>query len=661
MNIYRGRNRTEVYLASILYDSIEDQDINSIIKLLTEKHADPNLILPEKGISSFHLTIGNESESFALQVTALIIQHGGDPNVKSDEGLTPVHIAAAWGRLNILDLLLKCGGDPQVTDNCYKSPIDYAKSEKHLEAVRIMQELIDYQRTFLFNETKKPTFIMKLDKVLLNSGQLIGEYKPEIVSNNAKKVDMKKLKEIPLRNNSHYVQTWCNSQDPTNSYQDSNSQDLDPLDFGSSSSQNSQKSTGSFKFNKRKPPIDSTCSSIDCDYKESSRESGILTFPESEEENTRGLYDDDFNRKLDRKLINSNANKDSSSDYCTCTDGSMDLNINQFERNIFDIGSICTEKSSIDATFVSISEIYKYTDDEEGVVLYEKRVLTPTISANGNESVITTLSQISLPKTFDYDTDVLRKELKAQGFDPGPITKTTKRVYLKKLYHIKQHPEQVVANIDDNKKVYSRELQKTLTDPLTSINITRYSQLEDEMRHQFISPDPSRRWREGTTKSSFTYLLLDPRITQNLPNRYEKLDKSEIWRTFLDSIFYVGKGKRSRPYSHLYSAVRTYNKDVETDCEKLKRIRNIWSDKYGVICLHLFQNTIPVEAYTREAAMIHALKLENVTNKKYGDYYGVAATWNQQQKCVFGVFLLYKALQIFLHEGERQLYPNDID
>lgn len=34
---------------------------------------------------------------------------------------------------------------------------------------------------------------------------------------------------------------------------------------------------------------------------------------------------------------------------------------------------------------------------------------------------------------------------------------------------------------------------------------------EDELAQQFEQPDPTRRWREGVVKSSFTYLLLDPR------------------------------------------------------------------------------------------------------------------------------------------------------
>lgn len=46
----------------------------------------------------------------------------------------------------------------------------------------------------------------------------------------------------------------------------------------------------------------------------------------------------------------------------------------------------------------------------------------------------------SLPETIDYDTDMLRKELTVRGYIPGPITVTTKRVYLKKLHQLKKYP-----------------------------------------------------------------------------------------------------------------------------------------------------------------------------------------------------------------------------
>lgn len=41
--------------------------------------------------------------------------------------------------------------------------------------------------------------------------------------------------------------------------------------------------------------------------------------------------------------------------------------------------------------------------------------------------------------------------------------------------------------------------------------------------------------------------------------------------------------------------------------KKIEKIQEIWAADLGVVSLHVFQNTIPVEAWTREAALISAL------------------------------------------------------
>ena len=57
-------------------------------------------------------------------------------------------------------------------------------------------------------------------------------------------------------------------------------------------------------------------------------------------------------------------------------------------------------------------------------------------------------------------------------------------------------------------------------------------------------------------KASFNYLLMDPRVTLDLPQRNKKLSNTEAFRSFVLSVFYVGKGKRSRPYAHLHEAIK---------------------------------------------------------------------------------------------------------
>lgn len=70
---------------------------------------------------------------------------------------------------------------------------------------------------------------------------------------------------------------------------------------------------------------------------------------------------------------------------------------------------------------------------------------------------------------------------------------------------------------------------------------------------------------------------------------------------------------------------------------------------------------IPAEAFTYEAAMIDVIGVTNLKNLKSGNYYGVASSWPLKERRMLGLHLLYKAMQIFINEGERQLRPEDID
>uniref|UniRef100_A0A8C0SQN7 GIY-YIG domain-containing protein n=1 Tax=Canis lupus familiaris TaxID=9615 RepID=A0A8C0SQN7_CANLF len=183
---------------------------------------------------------------------------------------------------------------------------------------------------------------------------------------------------------------------------------------------------------------------------------------------------------------------------------------------------------------------------------------------------------------------------------------------------------------------------------------------EDMLTQQFERPDPKRRWREGLIKSSFTYLLMDPRETQDLPARAFSLTQAECLRAFVRAIFYVGKGTRARPDFHLREALRLHRRPGKQACPKVHQILEIWASGRGVVSLHCFQHVIAVEAYTREACLVEALGIQMLTNQKQGHYYGVVANWPATRRRRLGVHLLHRALLVFLAEGERELRPQDI-
>ena len=177
----------------------------------------------------------------------------------------------------------------------------------------------------------------------------------------------------------------------------------------------------------------------------------------------------------------------------------------------------------------------------------------------------------------------------------------------------------------------------------------RLCSLEQEMLAQFRNT--SDEVAEGLNsltrdrKTNFNYLLLDPR----------SLD-TRNWKDYLASVVYTGKGSGSRPLHHLVEAVR------ENKTEKSKKIREIWAAGSGVVVLQVFHHALPVEALTREAAMIEAAMIEcqNLTNVYAGTYYGSASFWSMERKLELGTFLLYKTFKILFQEGMSQIRPWDL-
>jgi len=82
---------------------------------------------------------------------------------------------------------------------------------------------------------------------------------------------------------------------------------------------------------------------------------------------------------------------------------------------------------------------------------------------------------------------------------------------------------------------YSKELQQFMA-PSVSISLAEISQWEHEMMNYFESSS-GRKWREGNSKMSFNYLLLDPRTTKNLPARCSLL--GILYYTLYSIIYYI--------------------------------------------------------------------------------------------------------------------------
>ena len=318
------------------------------------------------------------------------------------------------------------------------------------------------------------------------------------------------------------------------------------------------------------------------------------------------------------------------------------------------------EKSVNDSESEIQSEI-SYYDPVTGITLIEQKLDFPRNSLTKEESTIITGPATDTNKENDQfennnfedsianlNDSQIRNELNAIGNPPGPLTPTTRNLYIKKLRSYRK------GNLSPNKidvplPGYSRQLNMFVQNVISFNNDG--SKLEIELIKEM-----EKLLKRGK-QTYFTYLLLDPRLTNNLPSQAASMDPQQIntilFKEFIKAIFYVGKGQGSRPHDHLYEAAKKYGTKSNLKSKKVRKIIEIWTQDKGVISLQCFLNISNKEALTREKLMIDALGLENLTNIKNGTK--VPLKWNDFKKKICGSFLLFKAFQLLLISGERQI------
>jgi len=100
----------------------------SIVKHLLDRGANPNET-DNIGMTPLHL-------ASRLDVAKLLLDRGADPNIKTKyDGRTPLHYAAAEGRLAVAVLLLRHGAYIDAKDHYGKTPLYLAVENAHADVV----------------------------------------------------------------------------------------------------------------------------------------------------------------------------------------------------------------------------------------------------------------------------------------------------------------------------------------------------------------------------------------------------------------------------------------------------------------------------------------------------------------------------------------------
>ncbi|KAL9883179.1 uncharacterized protein ACN427_010642 isoform 1-T2 [Glossina fuscipes fuscipes] len=830
------------YLSLILLDALEDANESDIFYILERnENIDPAYVPQDHGIAPLHYVCGMENTQLAIKVAKRFLEMGANPNVCSEDNMTPLHIAAIYGREEIVKLLLQYDADLEIYDVDRKTPLLYAIEECHFEVVQLMRDHIFLKK---YEKKKNMTNILQhsissIEKCSQQSANANSSAKSTLQLNNTDSASddnyvnkaLQKLKisqdnssgvnekEKFTPNRLHYNYDVTSpyyinithrrhkpqpkfpeliQQEPyiiprqdtaddlsasriSGSYSDrvntqsvniftlteenlkelaqSNSyaerSRLSIIDIWRQKVQKSRARKSIIKqfdnisnmidevmdnehYNFTNIAVKEKCfeqldTKIESDARntlprflgekaellETSEKAIILNSQDS----LSKVFENVVKAKIlnfEDDLLNESSPLDSSyhtaSEVIINAENDTDHENDHSTQREQEASVVCSPRNK--EYFLQMTEAYVHTDDENGLVFYETKLLSNLANKmaeqclqvdNGlpkqsqdskvndlDSTCNTQLTNFALP--LDYETDALRAELTSFGAPPGPITKSTKRLYIKKLIKYKRNTTAAQAlkkKLDNNILKFSVELQRTLKSVEQFERIQKeYTKYEVKSVEYFANNKVNhKKARGGHLKQSFIYMLIDPRISCNLPGEIMYLEKYDMWQRFLQSIFYVGKGKTSRPYSHLYEAMkvhsRSHQKELQeklakkdrnistkkqlinmeslkvptkqsTNSKKLNRILEIWANGNGVVCLHVFHNIVPIEAYTREAAIIEALGLQHLTNCKRGDYYGPAKTWTMKEKKFLGIALLHKAMLIYLAEGESQLSPSDL-
>jgi ankyrin repeat protein len=113
----------------------------TLARHLLEAGADPSSPSRNKmQVTPLHSAVAHRDATTAQELTRLLLEHGADVDVAQQGGWTPLHQAAAHGRIEVLELLLARQAPLSALSADGRTPLDMARAAGHGAVVERLEQ-----------------------------------------------------------------------------------------------------------------------------------------------------------------------------------------------------------------------------------------------------------------------------------------------------------------------------------------------------------------------------------------------------------------------------------------------------------------------------------------------------------------------------------------